>query len=63
MAGGHRLAGLGASRGAALGRARVRQPLLPETGRERIAASRVEDEINRLHVAVDSARQEMALLR
>lgn len=63
MAGGHRLAGMGASRGAALGRARVRQPLLPETGRERIAASRVEDEITRLHVAVDSARQEMALLR
>lgn len=58
-----RLAGLGASRGAALGRARVRQPLLPSVGRERIAASRVEDEVARLHQAVDSARQEMALLR
>lgn len=58
-----RLAGLGASRGAALGRARVRQPLLPSVGRERIAANRVEEEVSRLHQAVDSARQEMASLR
>ena len=58
-----RLAGLGASRGTALGRARVRQPLLPDIGRERIAASRVEAEVARLHTAVDTARQEMAQLR
>lgn len=60
---GNRLLGQGASRGTALGRARVRQPLRPEVGRERIAASRVEEEVQRLHVAVETARQEMALLR
>lgn len=58
-----RLGGLGASRGAALGRARVRQPLRPDIGHERIPASKVEDEVARLHVAVDGARQEMTLLR
>ena len=58
-----RLSGLGASRGTALGRARVRQPLLPESSRERIAAARVEDEVARLHAAVDAARQEMSHLR
>lgn len=60
---GSRLLGQGASRGTALGRARVRQPLLPEIGPERIAASRVEEEVQRLHLAVDAARQEMAVLR
>lgn len=58
-----RLAGLGASRGAALGRARVRQPLLPDSGVERIPAHRVEAEVARLHTAVAAARVEMGQLR
>jgi phosphotransferase system enzyme I (PtsI) len=58
-----RLGGLGASRGVALGRARVRLPLLADIGLERIPAHRVEAEVARLHTAVEAARAEMAQLR
>ena len=58
-----RLAGVGASRGVALGRARVRQPLVPEASNERIPAARIEQEVARLHAAVAGAREEMAQLR
>ena len=54
-----RLHGLAASRGTALGRARVRLPHVQETGEKRIAASAVEQELERLHRATDAARAEM----
>ena len=57
------LAGNGASRGSALGRARVRLPHALEVVEQRIAASAVEKELQRLHDAVDSTRVEMHLLR
>ena len=58
-----RLHGLAASRGTALGRARVRLPLVQETGEKRIAAGAVEQELERLHRATDAARAEMRELR
>ncbi|TDB28336.1 phosphoenolpyruvate--protein phosphotransferase [Stenotrophomonas sp. ATCM1_4] len=58
-----RLHGLAASRGTALGRARVRLPHVQETGEKRIAASAVEQELERLHRATDAARAEMRELR
>jgi phosphotransferase system enzyme I (PtsI) len=57
------LAGHGASRGSALGRARVRQPHALEVAEERIAAEAVEDELARLHAAIDTVRIEMRELR
>ncbi|SEL75773.1 phosphoenolpyruvate--protein phosphotransferase [Pseudoxanthomonas sp. GM95] len=57
------LPGHGASRGSALGRARVRQPHALEVAEQRIRASEVEDELTRLHAAVAAARTEMHDLR
>jgi len=57
------LTGHGASRGSALGRARVRLPHALEVVEQRIAASAVEKELQRLHDAVDSTRGEMHTLR
>ena len=57
------LPGHGASRGSALGRARVRLPHALEVVEQRIAASAVEKELQRLHDAVDSTRGEMQDLR
>ncbi|MEQ4576268.1 MAG: phosphoenolpyruvate--protein phosphotransferase [Gammaproteobacteria bacterium] len=58
-----RLRGHGASRGTALGRARVRLPHALEVTEQRIPANRVESELERLHRAVDLARDEMHQLR
>jgi len=55
--------GHGASRGSALGRARVRLPHALEVVEQRITAAAVEAELQRLHVAVDSTRAEMQRLR
>ncbi|MFT4197814.1 MAG: phosphoenolpyruvate--protein phosphotransferase [Pseudoxanthomonas sp.] len=57
------LSGHGASRGSALGRARVRLPHVLEVAEQRIRARDVEDEISRLHAAVAAARAEMQDLR
>ena len=57
------LTGLGASRGSALGRARVRLPHALEVVEQRIPAHAVEKELRRLHDAVDSTRAEMHVLR
>ncbi len=57
------LSGHGASRGSALGRARVRMPHALEVVEQRIAAGAVEKELRRLHEAVGSTRDEMHLLR
>ena len=57
------LTGHGASRGSALGRARVRLPHALEVVEQRIAANAVEKELRRLHDAVDSTRGEMHTLR
>ncbi len=58
-----RLRGHGASRGTALGRARVRLPHALDVAEQRIPASRVEAELARLHQAVGLARNEMHQLR
>ncbi|HET6434995.1 MAG TPA: phosphoenolpyruvate--protein phosphotransferase, partial [Xanthomonadaceae bacterium] len=55
--------GHGASRGSALGRARVRQPHALDVVEERIPAAQVEDELARLHAAIDTVREEMRGLR
>ncbi|HEY0332465.1 MAG TPA: phosphoenolpyruvate--protein phosphotransferase [Stenotrophomonas sp.] len=55
--------GHGASRGTALGRARVRLPHALDVAEQRIADSEIEEELQRLHRAVDSARDEMHVLR
>lgn len=57
------LAGHGASRGSALGRARVRQPHALDVAEERIEADAVEAELRRLHTAIDAVRVEMRNLR
>ena len=57
------LPGHGASRGSALGRARVRLPHALEVVEQRIPANAVEKELKRLHAAVDSTRTEMQALR
>lgn len=57
------LSGHGASRGSALGRARVRLPHALEVFEQRIAAGAVEKELRRLHEAVNSTRGEMHTLR
>lgn len=57
------LPGHGASRGSALGRARVRLPHALDVAEQRIRAREVDDELARLHQAVDAARAEMHDLR
>src|SRR5688500_15752441 len=57
------LPGHGASRGNALGRARVRLPHALEVAEERIPASEVVAELDRLHAAIDTVRGEMRSLR
>ncbi len=57
------LPGHGASRGNALGRARVRLPHALEVVEERIAADAVEKELAKLHAAIDTVRGEMRDLR
>jgi len=57
------LAGHGASRGSALGRARVRLPHALEVAEQRINAGQVDSELRRLHQAVDATREEMQRLR
>ncbi|MCM2335882.1 MAG: hypothetical protein NDI66_03770, partial [Pseudomonas sp.] len=59
----HEFAGHGASRGSALGRARVRLPHALEVTEEHIPASAVDDELRRLHAAIDVVRAEMRDLR
>jgi phosphoenolpyruvate-protein phosphotransferase (PTS system enzyme I) len=58
-----RLAGHGAARGTAMGRARVRLPHALEVAEQRVAPHQVEAELARLHHAVDAARMEMHELR
>lgn len=57
------LSGWGASRGQALGRARVRQPHALEVDEVRIAPDQIENELQRLHAAIDVVRMEMHALR
>src|SRR5688500_6102314 len=57
------LPGHGASRGSALGRARVRLPHVLDVAAELVAAGDVEAEIERLHAAIDSVRADMRVLR
>jgi phosphotransferase system enzyme I (PtsI) len=57
------LPGQGASRGLALGRARVRLPQMLEIAEEIIAHELVDAELARLHVALDVARDELKGLR
>ncbi|MFT4257095.1 MAG: phosphoenolpyruvate--protein phosphotransferase [Pseudoxanthomonas sp.] len=57
------LTGHGASRGSALGRARVRQPQALDVAEQRIAAGQVEAELQRLHAAVGATGNEMQELR
>ena len=55
--------GHGASRGNALGRARVRQPHALEVAEERIPRARAAAELARLHEAIDMVRAELRDLR
>ena len=55
--------GHGASRGSALGRARVRLPHVLEVTEQRIPASAVEKEVLQLRKAVEATRAEMRALR
>ncbi len=57
------LSGHGASRGSALGRARVRLPHALDVAEERIGADEVEAELERLHRAIAVVRGEMRVLR
>lgn len=57
------LSGIGASRGAALGRARVRLPHALEVEQEFIGEDEVEGEIDRVHRAIEHVRGEMHVLR
>lgn len=57
------LPGHGASRGNALGRARVRLPHALDVLEEHIAANAVEAELAKLHAAIDTVRGEMRDLR
>ncbi len=58
-----RLRGHAASRGNALGRARVRQSHTPEVAEQRVPANQVETQLQRLHAAIAAARTEMQQLR
>ncbi|MFK3651203.1 phosphoenolpyruvate--protein phosphotransferase [Lysobacter enzymogenes] len=55
--------GVGASRGSALGRARVRMPHALEVAEERIGREQVDSELARLHAAIDTVRGEIHVLR
>lgn len=55
--------GHGASRGSALGRARVRLPAMLEVLEEHIASEDVDAELDRVHAAIDRVRAEMHALR
>lgn len=55
--------GHGASRGSALGRARVRLPHVLEVAEERITKGAAEAEVQRLHAAIGHVRTEMHALR
>ena len=57
------LPGHGASRGSALGRARVRLPHVLDVAEERIEVGDVDAELERMHAAVDVVRKEMRALR
>ncbi|GAB3507064.1 phosphoenolpyruvate--protein phosphotransferase [Pseudoxanthomonas daejeonensis] len=59
----HAFAGHGASRGLALGRARVRLPHALEIGEQHVRASGIEAEVARLQAAIEAARTEMRALR
>jgi len=59
----HAFTGHGASRGLALGRARVRLPHALEVGEQRVPAAQVEAEARRLQDALEAARAEMRVLR
>ncbi|WP_028918577.1 phosphoenolpyruvate--protein phosphotransferase [Pseudoxanthomonas suwonensis] len=56
-------AGHGASRGLALGRARVRLPHVLEMAEQHVPAAKVAAEAQRLHEALEAARSEMRALR
>ena len=57
------LPGHGASRGSALGRARVRLPHVLDVAEQHIRTDQIDDEVGRLHEAVDATRREMHSLR
>ena len=57
------LSGTAAARGSALGRARVRLPHALDVVEARIGAAEVEAELERIHAAVDTVRDEMRALR
>ncbi|KRA51699.1 phosphoenolpyruvate--protein phosphotransferase [Pseudoxanthomonas sp. Root630] len=57
------LPGHGASRGSALGRARVRLPHVLDVAEQHIRQDQIDDELVRLHEAVDATRREMHSLR
>lgn len=57
------LPGHGASRGSALGRARVRLPHVLDVAEQHICQDQIDDELARLHEAVDATRREMHSLR
>jgi phosphotransferase system enzyme I (PtsI) len=57
------LPGHGASRGSALGRARVRLPHVLDVVEQHIRPDQIDDEVARLHDAVDATRGEMHALR
>jgi phosphoenolpyruvate-protein phosphotransferase (PTS system enzyme I) len=57
------LRGVGASRGIALGRVRVRHPQALVVDERRIAADEVDGELARLHRALDATREELRALR
>ncbi len=57
------LSGHGASRGSALGRARVRLPHVLEVAEQRIGANETAAEVDRLHQAIAATRGEMRELR
>jgi len=59
----HALAGHGASRGNALGRARVRLPHALEVAEEHVPAEAADAELQRLHTAIDAVRVEMRNMR
>ncbi len=57
------LPGHGASRGSALGRARVRLPHVLEVAEQHVRPDQIDDEVGRLHAAVEATRGEMRSLR
>lgn len=57
------LPGHGASRGSALGRARVRLPHVLEVAEQHVRPDQIDDEVGRLHAAVEATRGEMHSLR